>query len=340
GDEARTALLVVESLPAGTTLFIGSSPVAQAGEDGRATVRLSPGSHEVTATAPTGATANSLVTVSAEETGTLKRMTIPLAPPSTTDASSVVTRREAGTAGKRIAMIAVIVLLMALVATAYFVLRGPERSEAQVEPASAPASAPAVAQSEPGVTPSAAPDQVAVKQVETQAQANARRVAEERARAEAEKANAEKKLLEKKVAALEQAASTAPAQPAVVPPQPQPQPSPAAQDACVGVMIRGGESNRYKLMLVEQPDSSSAAVFNGQTNARGMWYRCGFTAGHRVRVLAFGMRDGVKGAFRATREVVLTPGRNLIEIQANDQPGAAPASPFVPGRRRPRFQRP
>lgn len=343
GDDARTALLVVESLPAGSTLFIGSDPVARADEDGRATVRLNPGSYEIKATGPAGLSAKSLVTVSAEETGSLKTITLPLLSASTT---APATGRDAGSAGKRMAALAVVVLLLALAVASYFVLRGPDRGDAPVASTPAP-----VTQSQAGATPSAAPDTTSAQQAGAQAQAEAKSVAEERQRtqAEAEKAraekasaeklsaenaSAEKKLAEKKNAAPEQAASVAPSPP--VSPAPQPQPAPAAQDACVGVIVTGGMSNRFRVRLIERPETSSASVINGQTNNRGMWYSCGFKAGNRMRVVVFGM----KGALRASREVTLTPGRNAIEIQASEQPGVAPELPYAPGRRRPRFQRP
>src|SRR6185295_7912435 len=55
-DEIKTAVLIVESLPAGTTLFVGSEAVSHAGDDGRATVSLRPGDHQIRATSPSGAT--------------------------------------------------------------------------------------------------------------------------------------------------------------------------------------------------------------------------------------------------------------------------------------------
>jgi hypothetical protein len=336
GDDAQTALLVVESLPAGTTLFVGSDPVAQADKDGRATVKLNPGSYEVKVTAPTGETAKSMVTVSAEETGLLKTMTLPL-PSASITAPAPAARRDAGSAGKRVAAVAVVVLLLALAAAAYFVLRGPERGENQAVSASAP-----IVQPQASVTPSAAPDETQAKQAGAQAQAEVKGGAAERQRAQseaekasAEKASADKKMAEKKKDPPEQTALVVPP-PSPPVPQPEPQPAPAAQNACIGVKVTGGESNRFKVMLFEQSNSSSAPAFNGQTNDRGVWRRCGLTAGRRVRIVVFGM----KGALRATREVVLNPGINMVEIQANEQSGVAPVPPFTPGRRRPRFQRP
>jgi hypothetical protein len=328
GDDARTALLVVENLPAGSTLFVGPDPAARAGEDGKATVRLNPGSYEVKVTAPTGAAAKGMVTVSAEETGTLKTMILPLASASTTAPAA---RPHAAGAGKTAAAVAVVFLLVALGAAAYFVLRGPERGEAQAVPAQAPAPQP-----QTGVTPAAVPEAEAARQAAAQVKAEVKAAAEERqrARADAERAEAEKRLVEKKNATPEQ---TAPRTPGPSPPDPEPPQPPAA---CVGVMVTGSQSNRFKLMLIEQSQGSPVGVINGRTNNRGQWVRCGFTAGRRVRVMVFGMENGVPGTFRATREVVLTPGRNMIEIRADEQPGLASPAPFTPGRRRPRFQRP
>ncbi|HEX8091873.1 MAG TPA: serine/threonine-protein kinase, partial [Blastocatellia bacterium] len=287
GDDVRTALLVVENLPAGSTLFVGLDLAAQAGEDGRATVRLNPGSYEVKVTAPTGATAKSMVTVGTEETGTLKTITLPLAHGSITAPSA--SRPITGGAGKTVAAVAVVFLLFALAAAAYFVLRGPERGETQDVSAQAP-----TLQPQTGVTPSPAPEAELAKQAAAQVKAEVKAAAEERqrARADAEKAEAEKKLAEKKNAMLEQAAPP----PSSSSPKPEPPPSPAAQGACVGVMVTGGQSNRFKLMLVEQADGSPATVFNGHTNNRGQWVRCGFTAGRRVRVMVFGAENGVRRA--------------------------------------------
>ncbi|MFP5262468.1 MAG: serine/threonine-protein kinase [Blastocatellia bacterium] len=330
GDDTRMALLVVENLPAGSTLFVGPDPVARAGEDGKATVSLSPGSYEVKVTAPTGATAEGMVTVGAEETGSLKTMTIPLAAASTTAPAA---RPHAAGAGKTAAAVAVVSVLVAL-AAAYFVLRGPGRGAAQAVPAQAP-----VVQPQTGVTPTAAPEAEPARQAAAQVKAEVKAAAEERqrARADAERAEAEKKLAEKKNATPGQ---TAPRTPGPSSPDPEPPQPPAAQGACVGVMVTGGQSNRFKLMLIEQSEGSPVRVINGRTNNRGQWVRCGFTAGRRVRVMVFGMENGVRGAFRATREVVLTPERNMIEFRADGQPDIAPPGPFTPGRRRPRFQRP
>ena len=128
-DEIKTAVLVVESLPVGSTLFIGSQPVAHAGEDGRATVSLKPGSHEIRATAPSGASATRVVSVTHQETGSLKTMVIPLTQTTVPGGAPAAVRSAQSGRGKQLAAAVVVIMLLALAAAAYFVLKGPDRSQ-------------------------------------------------------------------------------------------------------------------------------------------------------------------------------------------------------------------
>src|SRR6185369_13817195 len=110
---------------AGSTVFVGSDAVALAGEDGRATLRLSPGSHEIRAATPSGVTAQRTVSVTAQDAH--KTMTLPMT--HTTAVGAVPSRApEASRRGKQLASAAVVILLLALAAGAYFVLRGPDRN--------------------------------------------------------------------------------------------------------------------------------------------------------------------------------------------------------------------
>ncbi|HSE37620.1 MAG TPA: serine/threonine-protein kinase, partial [Blastocatellia bacterium] len=122
-DEIKTAVLIVESLPAGSTLFVGSEAVAHAGEDGRATVSLKPGSHEIRATSPSGATATRVVSVTLQDTGSLKTMALPLTQTAVGGAPPGVSP-EQSRRGRQVAAAAVVILLLALAAAAYFVLQG------------------------------------------------------------------------------------------------------------------------------------------------------------------------------------------------------------------------
>jgi Protein kinase domain/PEGA domain len=77
-ETSETALLVLESLPAGSTVFLGSEAIAAAGEDGRATLRLAPGAHAVRVTDPNGASATTIINITEADGGVLKRLVLPV----------------------------------------------------------------------------------------------------------------------------------------------------------------------------------------------------------------------------------------------------------------------
>jgi hypothetical protein len=191
-DEIKTAVLIVENLPAGSTLFVGSEAVAHAGEDGRATVSLKPGAHEIRATAPSGATATRVVSVSPQETGALKTMTLPLAQVTVAGGAPAGARPDQARRGRQLAAAAVVVLLLALAAAAYFVLRGPDRSRSDSASNSASvAGAPSPAQEsasvlQPGVQPDAQQASIANRNA-----AELRRQADEAAAIDAQKKTAD-----------------------------------------------------------------------------------------------------------------------------------------------------
>ena len=346
GDDQKTALLVVESLPVGSTLFVGSKAVAQAGEDGRATIQLNPGAHEVRVTAPSGASAKSVVTVRPEDSGSLKTIALPVGGAATTIQAPLVMHREASGKGKQIAVAATIILLLALVAAAYYVIRGPGRPAEAVstQPAQA-AVTPEPSAPAPAVTDSA--KEAAKKSDDaSKAQSDSERVALEKKLAETEK-----KLAEEKKAANKDAAKPEAPAPAVgvAPPQPEPpkqQPAPSKQqpapvvseDACVVVSVKGSDGQPVAGMrvgLIEQSPNPRGSVLNGRTGPLGRWQSCGLTAGSRVSVGVFGPR----GAMRAGKQgILLARGQNFVEIQVNRGAESDEEQPF-PARKRPRFPR-
>ena len=91
-----------------------------------------------------------------------------------------------------------------------------------------------------------------------------------------------------------------------------------------------------RVMITEAPGTPGARSFNGHVGPKGNMIQCGLKAGNLIRVAVF----GAKGALRATREAVLTPGRNFIEIQFGDDPGISDPDQRFPNQRRPRRQRP
>lgn len=339
-DETRTALLVVESLPAGSAVFVGSNLVGQAGEDGRATIRLSPGSHELRATAPSGATGTKVVSVAAEDTGALKTMTLSLASASSV---SVATGAQSSRRGRQVAAATVVILLLALGAAAFFVLRAPNRNRAQVESDAATAAASnAVASSSEQAASKEQPQTTG----DQQATDDRKKAADDRKQAEKELAaieagkKAEAKALSK--AESKNAASqpqTQPTPPTVVPPsiaglpEPEHRSSTPGRDGCVVVTVRDADGTPVQglRVAVTEPDS----VHNGRTGPKGRWHDCGFTTGHQIRVTVWGPR----GAMLGSQQAVIAPGTNFIEIRGSQT--LEEGRPQVgPNRRRPFFKRP
>ncbi|HJQ23258.1 MAG TPA: protein kinase [Blastocatellia bacterium] len=359
-DTSRTAV-VLESLPAGSTVFLGSKAIAAADEDGRATLQLPPGAHAVRVTDPNGASASTVIHVTEADSGSLKTVALPVeanATPTARPASltnqvaarpaarhaPVAVRPEASPQGRRIAYAVVAVLLIALAAGAFIVFRRPDRSPAQ--PDAAPVQ-PA------GVTPDAAPpnagDSAAKATDGNAAPSDAERAALEKKRAEAERKQKEE---EQKPAATDQSApapATAPATPAPAPTPPPPaqaesEAPAAAGTTCLGIWVTGTSGEMapadLRVMVIEEPDTATAAMYNGRTNEKGRLRKCGLTAGHRVRATVFGPRGAILGSQAQT----MNAGLNIMQIQLGRMPGNMPQAddnnrmPFP--RKRPRWKRP
>lgn len=342
-DEARTAVLVVESLPAGSAVFVGSNLVGQAGEDGRATIRLSPGSHELRATAPSGATGTSVVSVAAEDTGALKTMTLPLASATATSSARVV---NSSGRSRQIAAAAVVILLLALATAAYFVLRGPERNRTQVDSVTVASGANQAASS----AGQALPEQPPQPNQNQQASDDRKKAAEDRKQAAQELAaiEAEKKAEAKSKEKAE--TKNAPAQPstpvappilAPAPPDGLPEPEHRStnpgRDGCLVVTVKDAEGTPVQgvRVAVTETDSAAASRHNGRTGPKGRWQDCGFTPGHRIRVTVWGSR----GAMLGSQQAVVAAGTNFIEMRG-EQTLDEGRPQIGPGRRRPFFKRP
>jgi len=342
-DEIKTAVLVVESLPSGSAVFVGSEPVAHAGEDGRATLMLAPGSHEIRAVTPSGSTLPRMVSITAQDSGSLKTVTLPLSettairpvPPASPD------RPEPSRRRRQIAAAVVVMLLLALAAGAFFVLRGPARNRTPVESASVGAALPSPQNSSSPVPSTAAAD-------DQKASEDRKKAAEERKKAEQDLASieAQKKALETKSQDKAEKTDETPPEPA--PPTPSPRPAvspaqppddtaPAGRNACVVVSVTdvdGQPVPHIRVALVEQPDSSGSTFFNGRTGEMGRFQNCGMTTGHPIRVDILGPR----GAVLASRTALLTGARTFVTI--NLQKRLDDASEGPPNRKRPFFQRP
>jgi tRNA A-37 threonylcarbamoyl transferase component Bud32 len=325
GDEANTALFVVDDIPSGSTVFVGSKAVALAGDDGRATIKLDPGVHEIQVTAPSGAEAKRMVTVTGQDTGSFTTIKVPLEP------ASVVTRPMSSAEGGKIRLAAAVAvaILLALVVVAYSVLRGPERGQVPAE------EAPALVATDPDSAGRAAEQAAEAQQRTAEAQ---RRAAEAQQRAN--EAEARRIAEEKRAAEKDAQNQGAPPNPApVVAPEPPRQP-PAQTDACVDVLVLGSTGD--PLPRVRVTTFSEGNFARGVTDASGKWGRCGVTPGKMVRVEVLSM-----GRIKLeVRQRMVEAGRNEFVIRVNrvpkiglsqDRPQGQPKDgPKRPGR----FRRP
>lgn len=348
-DEARTAVLVVESLPAGSAVFVGSNLVGQAGEDGRATIRLAPGSHELRATAPSGATGTSVVSVEPQDTGALKTMTLALASASATSSSPAMASASISKPtgrGRQIAAAAVVILLLALATAAYFVLRGPDRNRIQVDSGTVASSAPdqtasSAGQALPGQPPQSNADQQAADDKKKAAE-ESKRAAQDAAAIEAEKkAEARAKDKAEKSASSQPPTPVAPPIVAPTPPDGLPEPEHRStnpgRDGCLIVTVKDAEGTPLPgvRVAVTEADSGAASLHNGRTGPKGRWHDCGFSSGHRVRITVWGQRGAKLGA----QEAVIAAGTNFVEMRGEQTLDEARPQ-MGPGRRRPLFKRP
>ncbi|HSB08616.1 MAG TPA: serine/threonine-protein kinase [Blastocatellia bacterium] len=329
-DDANTAVLTVESLPVGTALFVGAEPVGNVGKDGRATIRLNPGSHEIRAATPSGTTGVRVVTVTAQDAGGQKSLTIPLSQTPATTSFQTAASAQPSRKGKQLAAAAVLILLFALAAAAYFVLRGPDRNREPVNAIAANAS--------PAADTTPVPQEpVASKQPESNPVEDKKPTTEDKKTIETKPDKSEKK-----EPASRQPTSTVPnPQPpaaAVVPTPPQAQPAPTNPGgACIMVTVIDASGNPVPRVrvAVDQPDNAGSMPHGGHTGERGRWRDCGFTPGQRVRVGVFGPRGGLLGA----QQSVVSAGANLVEVRLNRSMDEAPQTP-MPNRKRPFYRRP
>jgi hypothetical protein len=297
-DEIKTALLVFESLPVGATLFVGAEAVAHAGEDGRATVSLKPGSHEIRATAPSGATTTRVVSVTDHDTGALKTMSLPLSQATVVGGALTGVRTEPSGRGKQVAAAAVVILLLALAAAAYFVLRGPNRSQSDQGPSAVTATAATPPVQDPPATKPQAGQTDNQQISEEKKKVDARHQAEQEAAAiEAQKKVAEEKdKAEKKGTPPQQpitSVTTAQPAPPAPPPAAAPSPAPGASpEGCVLLTVLDADGEPAGGIKVGLMDESDGSRFAGRTGPKGRWQQCGLSSGHQVRVAVLGPLGG------------------------------------------------
>jgi hypothetical protein len=305
--------------------------VGHADADGRATVKLPAGSHEIRATAPTGATATRLVSVSPQVTGSLKTVSFPLAETRLVEATTSVSRPEQPRRGKQIAAAAAVILLLALAAVAYFVLRGPDRTREQITSASAAPVAPTSSSVEPATKPTETSDNQQVSDDKKKAAEAKRQTDQNAAVAEAQKKAIESKEKNEKKETSPPSVPEPNPKPAVPAPPAEPpteRPNAPRRDGCmlVTVLDANGQVVQGARVMVE------GTTLRGRTGPKGHWQDCGLQVGQSIRVLVM----GPMGARVGSQTAVVAP-RTLVTVRL-DRPvnrGPAEPQPLNPARKRP-----
>lgn len=277
-------------------------------------MKLPPGAHDIRGTTPSGLSGARVVSITTNDIGASKTMTLPLAADSTNSevraAASSPSRRA-----RQAAAAAVIVLLLALASAAYFVLRGPTRNRASVETASVVSEA---------ITTPAAQEPSTSKNSETpsgdqQAVGNKKQTAAletEKKTTEPKQEKSEKKNDALQPPAVQASQATVPHPSSELDSFPEPEHSSTTpgREGCVLVTVTDADGQPVKgarVSVVEQPDSGHSTFFNGHTGERGRWHDCGFTTGHRIRVAVMGPRGGILG----TQQTIVNKGRNFVDVR-------------------------
>jgi hypothetical protein len=318
-EDVATALLQVEGLQAGATIFVDSRAAALAGEDGRATLQLGTGLHEIQATAPSGALIRRTVAVSKQDSGSFRTMTFSSFQAAPARSKTASMAREA--AGKKIAAAAAVILLLALATTAYFVLRSPrttaltDRKESQEE----------LAATQKQLSEVQRQLEELQKKSEGGSLDEKEKIEAERKRLEAEKKkleSAEKPEEEKTVAPEKSTATDATATNATKTDVVE-ESQPAATDS------KAADSNTCLLIAVTDPDGQPAAgvkvvceemgalpkIHRGLTGSNGRWHVCGFTPNSTVRIILHGGRR-----LLATEQRIIQRGPNLAFLHIAEEP--------------------
>ena len=325
-DAEKTLALIVQGLPAGATVFVGSESAAQADQDGRATLKLNAGVHEIRASSPTGESYSEMVNVSERDTGALRTMQLPFTQPMTSTEAFTIVDPLARTR-KKVATVASIILVLALGVTAYFVLRDPGKPTATgLE----------------GATGSNEANQMA--QSQSQNFALDRNATQQGTSPEVKGAATETPTPKQRETPAAAATPTpVPSPTPAATPEGTPDQTPASQGGgCVGVVVTSPAGMSTGGLRVVLTEPATNKTLQGRTGQAGRWFTCGLTSGNTFRVTVFNPRGAVLGGTQG----VATAGRTMAFVEVRPprtplgdgpvirpQPGTPPPRPFP--RRRP-----
>jgi len=341
GDDAKTAMLVLESLPAGSSVAFAGGQRIRAGEDGRATVALGPGTHEIEVTDPSGGSKRKTVTITDQELGSFKTVAMDPAPRPTTaapeyaptnasvyappepvqkraraaapiasPAAAVVVKRSTG---KLVAALISVGIFAALAVAAIIVIRGPGKAPQQQAAVDANAAAlvPTPSQTpepQPSADQSAGPASPAPTP-NTNKNAVASKDEQKKQNTQVALKPIEEETPKPSRNPHETSQLSVPATPTPTPVVTRPiDEADTEGGTCLIVIVTGPAGNAVPGARVAVTDEPS--VYQGMTGPNGRWRRCGLTPGHRVMVRVF-----KGGNMIGAKQDVLTAGRNFIGVQ-------------------------
>lgn len=328
--DAKTAVVILDELAPGTDVAFGDGGLARADANGRATLALGSGTHELSVVSPSGRSRSRVVAVEKADLGSVRtlpvsklakprktsrrgdRLTIPYPvsiPPS--QAGNTVARRFTR---RRLAAAASVIVLAALAATVFFLMRAPVNNQAAGSTPATTAQSPANQ-----VTPSASPAKGNVSD-STAHDDSTNPDASADASSSVEGATAQGSAKDSdNQHAQPQPSNTNPPLPglptAAVPPPPPPA---AAADACVTVTVTNsnGEPVSGVQVVCGEAQSNAPNLVQGSTDSAGKWQTCGMTSGKLAVIRVVGAKGGVLGK----RRVQLSPGSNTVSMRLVFEP--------------------
>jgi len=248
-----------------------------------------------------GSLENEYVTVADKQAASLEPVSMSAQPaPTGAPMQAATTGKVASRSSKRIAAAAV-ALVAVLAAGGYFAFRGNSGSS-QLANSDSQTAAAAGSSTSPSQTASTqSPNSVAPGAVPSVAKSNKNMTSTE---AKKESAEPTKQEPAPKNANTHEAS----APPPVAAPEEEATKT-APGDTCLGIFVTRVGGNPVKGARVIVIDESTQ--YQGQTGPKGVWRRCGWTAGHRVSIRVL----GPDGAVIGSKEMVLRSGGNPFRIQ-------------------------
>ena len=335
-DDVKTVLCVLEQLPPGSSVLLGTQTVGHADENGQATLMLEPGNHSVAVTSPSGATQTALITVANRDLGATKKITLPLLSGTVESGRSPATTSPRPRSKKPVATLAAAAVMIALCATAYMVVKGPGRSSSERgEELRQLASSENTNEAIPPIDPVRDPSVSNANSQPANQNSNQPIPTKRETAANANRRGAEPGHPETTI-------EHSPVLPVVEPPVQPATDGPEQQSACINVVVLGPGGHPaagVRVGCIEQIPGAAPIIRRGKTGPRGHTTLCGLKIGGTAKVAVLGVGDSAASG----TDVAVVRDKNpvVLRISADvePRPESNPVYRDPNPRRRPPFMR-